>query len=55
LDAKIEAELRVPAKLALNAIVEDHAGAIQFWALAFAPGAAEFHSETCRTHIMEQK
>jgi hypothetical protein len=54
LEAKIEAELRVPAKLALNAIVEDHTGAIQFWALAFAAGAAEFHSETCRTHIMEQ-
>ncbi len=48
LDAEIEAELPLPASVALNGIVEDAAGAIQFWALAFPDGKAEFHSEACR-------
>lgn len=48
LDAEIASELPVPADVALNAIVEDKEGNIQFWALAFQPGKAEFHSVTCR-------
>ena len=37
-----------PADVALNAVVEDVDGNIQFWALAFADGKPEFHSEVCR-------
>ncbi len=48
LDADIASQLPIPADVALNAIVEDKDGNIQFWALAFQPGKAEFHSETCR-------
>ena len=48
LQADIASELPVPASVALNAIVEDKAGNMQFWALAFADGKPEFHSETCR-------
>lgn len=48
LDAMITAELPLPAAVALNAIIEDAQGVLQFWALQFAPGKPEFHSETCR-------
>lgn len=53
-DAKLELEtsiastLPTPADVALNAVVEDVDGNIQFWALAFADGKPEFHSEVCR-------
>ncbi len=53
LKASIAAELPAPAQVALNAIVEHQNGAMQFWALAFAPGAPEFHSEACRQIIVE--
>jgi hypothetical protein len=48
LEADIASALPTPADVALNAIVEDKDGNIQFWALAFADGKAEFHSEVCR-------
>ncbi len=48
LTCDIAAQLPVPAKVALNAVVEDAAGTLQFWALAFAPGKPEFHSPACR-------
>lgn len=54
LTAKIAAELPAPAQVALNAIVEHEDGGLQFWALAFAPGKAEFHSEACRQMIVER-
>lgn len=54
LKASIAAELPDPAQVALNAIVEHPGGAMQFWALAFAPGRPEFHSEACRTLIVER-
>lgn len=53
LDASIASELPLPANVALNAIVEDLEGNIQFWALAFAPGNPEFHSEACRAIALE--
>jgi hypothetical protein len=53
LKASIAADLLVPAQVALNAIVEHPGGAMQFWALAFAPGRPEFHSEACRQLILE--
>lgn len=48
LEANIASELPLPADVALNGIVEDMDGNIQFWALAFPEGKAEFHSEVCR-------
>ncbi len=48
LKAEIESQLVLPAKVALNAIVENADGALQFWALKFAQGKPEFHSEICR-------
>ena len=48
LSAEITSSLPLPATVALNAIIRDADGANRFWALAFAPGAPEFHSATCR-------
>ncbi|WP_271438753.1 hypothetical protein [Pontixanthobacter luteolus] len=48
LETEIASKLPLPAKVALNAIVEDQDGNIQFWALDFSGGKAEFHSEVCR-------
>ena len=48
LKASMASALPDPAQVALNAIVEDKAGNIQFWALAFEEGKPEFHSEVCR-------
>lgn len=49
LTAEIVSDLSVPAKVALNAIVENTDGTMQFWALAFPDGKPEFHSAECRT------
>jgi hypothetical protein len=54
LKASIAAELPDPAQVALNGIVEHADGTMQFWALAFPPGAPEFHSEACRQMIVER-
>lgn len=54
LRASIASELRDPAQVALNAIVEDLEGNIQFWALAFPDGKPEFHSEVCRQMRVER-
>ena len=54
LRASIASDLRDPAQVALNAIVEDLEGNIQFWALAFPEGKAEFHSEICRQLRVER-
>jgi hypothetical protein len=48
LSADIASELPLPSRVALNAVVEDKLGNIQFWALAFQDGKPEFHSTTCR-------
>lgn len=53
--ADIASELPVPAQVALNGIVEDKDGNIQFWALAFEDGKAEFHSEVCRRTRLESR
>lgn len=55
LHASIASELPVPADVALNAIVEDEDGNIQFWALQFAEGKAEFHSDVCRQWRLENR
>ena len=54
LKASIAAELPTPAQVALNAIVEHPDGGLQFWALAFPPGKAEFHSEACRQIVLDR-
>ena len=55
LEASIASDLPVAADVALNAIVEDLDGNIQFWALTFANGKPEFHSEVCRAiHLAER-
>lgn len=48
LKAAIAASLPTPAQVALNAIVENKDGSMQYWALAFPEGRYEFHSEVCR-------
>lgn len=47
LTADIVSDLPRPARVALNAIFEQD-GINRYWALAFAPGAPEFHSPVCR-------
>ncbi|MFN2100712.1 hypothetical protein [Altererythrobacter sp. MF3-039] len=54
LKAAIASELPDPAQVALNGIVEDLEGNIQFWALAFPEGKPEFHSEICRQLRVER-
>ena len=54
LRANISSELHNPAQVALNAIVEDLDGNIQFWALAFPDGKPEFHSVVCRKLRVER-
>lgn len=48
LEADISSILPLPATVGLNAIIEDADGVNRFWALAFQPGAPEFHAEACR-------
>ena len=46
--ADIRSDLPLPATVALNGIIADADGANRFWALAFRPGAPEFHAAECR-------
>ena len=52
--AAIAADLAAPAQVALNAVVEPKDGAMQYWALGFPPGKPEFHSEACRTLVVDR-
>ena len=52
--AQIAADLPAPAQVGLSAVIEDTYGALQYWALGFAPGRPDFHSEACRTLIIER-
>lgn len=51
--AAIAADLPRPARVALNAVVENSDGTKQFWALAFPSGDPEFHAEANRTLIVD--
>lgn len=53
LEVAIGSDLPLPAQIALNAVIEDKQGNIQYWALAFPDGKAEFHSATCRILRLE--
>ena len=54
LKAAIAADLPTPAQVGLSSIVEHRDGALQYWALAFGPGKAEFHSEATRQLIVDR-
>lgn len=54
LEATIQSELPLGATVALNGIIEDEDGVNRFWALAFRPGAPEFHAAECRALTLEQ-
>lgn len=54
LTAAIAADLATPAQVALNAVVECRDGTMQYWALGFPPGKPEFHSEACRTLVVDR-
>ncbi len=52
--AEIASELPLPSRVALNGIIKDDAdGLNRFWALDFAAGKPEFHSEVCRALLLE--
>ena len=55
MEAAIGTPLPLPARVALNAVVEDVEGNIQYWALAFPAGRPEFHAEICRAITLEEK
>ncbi|MEZ5682477.1 MAG: hypothetical protein R3E14_14400 [Erythrobacter sp.] len=48
LSAEVKSDLHTPAAVALAAVIEDKAGNIQFWGLAFPDGKPDFHATTCR-------
>lgn len=48
LKASLAANLAAPAKVGLSAVIELIDGTLQYWALAFPPGKADFHAELCR-------
>ncbi|MBD3730552.1 MAG: DOMON-like domain-containing protein [Sphingomonadales bacterium] len=49
LHANIGAVLPLPAHVALTAVIEDRDGGMEYWSLAFPPGAPDFHHPACRT------
>ncbi len=51
--ADIRSTLPLPATVALNGIITDADGVNRFWALAFRPGAPEFHADQCRALALE--
>ena len=55
LEAHIQSGLRLPATVALNGIIKDQDGVSRFWALAFRPGAPEFHASQCRALALEAR
>jgi len=54
LRANVAADLASPAQVGLSAVIEHRGGGLQYWALAFAPGPPDFHSEACRQLIVER-
>lgn len=54
LTAAIAADLAAPAQVGLSAVIKHPSGALQYWALAFPPGKPDFHSEACRTLVLDR-
>jgi hypothetical protein len=38
---------RVPLRLGLSAVIEDHYGRLGYWALRHPPGKPDFHNAAC--------
>ncbi|MCB2088918.1 MAG: DOMON-like domain-containing protein [Sphingomonadaceae bacterium] len=49
LHASIGAELLLPARVALTAVIELKDGMKQYWSLAFGDGEPDFHDPACRS------
>ena len=46
--ADISADLPMPARISLSAVIHAKDGSLQYWALAFCDGHPDFHSHECR-------
>ena len=55
LKASVAADLPSPAQVGLSAVIEHLDGNLQYWAIAFGLGPADFHSEACRQLIVERE
>ncbi len=53
--AVVEADLPLPARAALSAIVEYADGNQQFWGLGFSEGKPDFHSEVGRRLLLAER
>jgi hypothetical protein len=51
--ATIRSEIPNPAHVALTAVIEEQDGLLRYWALAFAPGAPDFHAEATRAMFLD--
>lgn len=51
--ATIKCEVPNPARIALNAVIEEADGALRYWAVAFAPGKPDFHAEATRALLLD--
>ncbi|MBS0254724.1 MAG: DOMON-like domain-containing protein [Proteobacteria bacterium] len=43
----------LPASIGLSAVIEETGGRISYWALAHAPGKADFHASACFAAMLE--
>ncbi len=53
LEASVACDLPLPANVALNAVMENRSGNMQYWALAFGDGKPDFHDPACRAMRLE--
>jgi hypothetical protein len=51
--ATIKSDIPNPARIALNAVIEEADGALRYWAVAFAPGKPDFHAEATRALLLD--
>lgn len=53
LSARVVCDIPNPARIGLSAVIEETDGAIRYWALAFAPGKPDFHTEASRALLLD--
>lgn len=53
LNAKIESEFPLSARVGLTAVIEEADGAIRYWSTAFAPGKPDFHADAVRNLLFD--
>ena len=51
--ASIRATVPNPARVGLTAVIEEDDGVLRYWAVAFAPGKADFHAPSTRALILD--